>query len=132
MAFYRVFIDYGEGSTYFGLYTMVEIPDNPMLQAQFKKKSGNLYKPTSNFVTYNESQFDKETNEDEADFSDIMAFFDALHTDRTDTDTWKNGLESILDVKGFIRWLAVNTVIQNWDTYGLMAHNYYLQFFSEE
>jgi len=25
-----------------------------------------------------------------------------------------------------LRWLAVNTVIQNWDTYGRMAHNYYL------
>ena len=27
---------------------------------------------------------------------------------------------------GFLRWLAVNTVIQNWDTYGKMTHNYYL------
>jgi len=29
-------------------------------------------------------------------------------------------------VDGFLRWLAVNTVIQNWDTYGNLAHNYYL------
>ena len=26
----------------------------------------------------------------------------------------------------FIRWLAVNTVVQNWDTYGQMSHNYFL------
>ena len=32
----------------------------------------------------------------------------------------------MLNVDEFIRWLAVNTVIQNWDTYGNMAHNYYL------
>jgi spore coat protein CotH len=25
-----------------------------------------------------------------------------------------------------MKWLAVNTVIQNWDTYGNMTHNYYL------
>ncbi len=25
-----------------------------------------------------------------------------------------------------IRWLAVDTIIQNWDTYGSIAHNYYL------
>ena len=26
----------------------------------------------------------------------------------------------------FLKYLAVNTVIQNWDTYGRMTHNYYL------
>ena len=26
----------------------------------------------------------------------------------------------------FLRWLATNTVIQNWDTYGVAYHNYYL------
>lgn len=26
----------------------------------------------------------------------------------------------------FLQWLASNTAIQNWDTYGLMTHNYYL------
>ncbi|MBF0101627.1 MAG: CotH kinase family protein [Desulfobacterales bacterium] len=125
-AFYRVFIDYGQGPVYFGLYTMVEIPDEPMLKTQFQKKSGNLYKPTSNFVTFTEDQFDKETNEDEADFSDVISVFTALHADRSQPEIWRNGLESVLDVDGFIRWLAVNTVIQNWDTYGRMAHNYYL------
>ncbi len=26
----------------------------------------------------------------------------------------------------FLNWLAVSAVVQNWDTYGAMAHNYYL------
>ncbi len=26
----------------------------------------------------------------------------------------------------FLKWLAANTAIQNWDTYGIMTHNYYL------
>ena len=26
----------------------------------------------------------------------------------------------------FLKYLAVNTVVQNWDTYGRMTHNYYL------
>ncbi len=30
------------------------------------------------------------------------------------------------DVDAFIRWLAADTIIQNWDTYGAMDHNYYL------
>jgi len=31
-----------------------------------------------------------------------------------------------LNVEGFLKWLAVNTTVQNWDTYGKMTHNYYL------
>ena len=31
-AFYRVYVDHGEGSTYFGLYTVVEVPDDPMFE----------------------------------------------------------------------------------------------------
>ena len=32
----------------------------------------------------------------------------------------------MFDVDHFLKWLAVNTAIDNWDTYGAMAHNYYL------
>jgi hypothetical protein len=128
-AFYRLFIDHGEGATYFGLYTLVEIPHKPMLESQFSGSGGNLYKPKgqgATFSVYDESSFDKETNKNEADFSDIKALYDALHADRTDAQAWREGLEATFNVPGFIRWLAVNTVIQNWDTYGLMAQNYYL------
>ncbi len=128
-AFYRIFIDYGEGSKYFGLYTMVEIPDDPLLETQFSDKDGNLYKPTGDgatFSTYNEDSFDKENNEKEADFSDVRALYDALQASRTNAAAWRTNLEKTLNVEGFLRWLAVNTTIQNWDTYGLMAQNYYL------
>ncbi len=130
-AFYRLYIDHGEGPVYFGLYTMVEIPADPMLEQQFSDPDGNLYKPEgvgATFSQYVESAFDKETNEDEADYSDVLALFNALQSNsrEEDTDAWKSGLEAVLDVDGFLRWLAVNTVIQNWDTYGIMSHNYYL------
>ena len=44
-AFVRVFFDRGAGSRYLGLYTLVEIPDEPMLETQFGSENGNLYKP---------------------------------------------------------------------------------------
>lgn len=128
-AFYRLFIDHGEGLKYFGLYTMVEIPDGPMLAAQFLDDGGNLYKPEgegATFSIYDESAFDKETHADEADFSDVLALYNAVQADRSSPETWRANLESVFDVDGFLRWLAVNTVIQNWDTYGQMSHNYYL------
>jgi spore coat protein CotH len=131
-AFYRVFIDYGEGSKYFGLYTMSEIPDKPMLENQFSDNGGNLYKPegvSTSFAIYIEEEFDKENNEDEADYSDVRALYDAVNdnlTRRTNPALWRVNLEKALNVDGFLRWLAVNTTIQNWDTYGSRGHNYYL------
>jgi hypothetical protein len=128
-AFYRVYVDFGEGPTYFGLYTMTEVPDDPMLEAQFGNDGGNLYKPTgpgATWVSFDEESFEKESNEDEEDWSDVEAAVAALHADGSDPAEWGAGLEAVFNVDGFLRWLAVNTVIQNWDTYGNMAQNYYL------
>jgi len=128
-AFYRIYVDYGEGQKYFGLYTMVEAPDAPMLATQFKNPSGNLYKPSGNgakLATFDQASFPKKTNETTSDWKDIQALFAALNADRSDPARWRAGLEQVLDVEGFLNWLAVNTLIQNWDTYGRMARNYYL------
>ena len=132
-AFYTLYVDHGDGPKYFGLYTLVEEVDGSVLDTQFSSDDGNLYKPedgSANFVegTFNSEDVVKKTNEDEADFSDIEALFAALHdtTRTTDPETWRTNLESIFDVDTFLKYLAVNGVIQNWDTYGLMIHNYYL------
>ena len=132
-AFYEVYIDYGEGSTYFGIYTAVEIVDDTVIESQFADDSGNVYKPEGTGASFqegsfNEASFEKQTNQDEADWSDIQAVFDALHSDLRTSDpaAWRANLESVFDVDAFLRWLAVDTIIQNWDTYGVMTHNYYL------
>ena len=132
-AFYEVYIDYGEGLQYFGLYTAVEIVDDTLIKTQFAGGSGNVYKPEGEgaaFVdgTFSEESFKKQTNAEEADWSDIQAVFAALHTDlrQSDPAAWRAALEAVFDVDAFMRWLAVDTILQNWDTYGAMAHNYYL------
>ncbi|MDY6973598.1 MAG: CotH kinase family protein, partial [Thermodesulfobacteriota bacterium] len=128
-AFYRLFIEYGVGPVYFGLYTMVEVPRKPMLETQFGDPDGNLYKPEgqgARWATFDEESFVKKTNTSEHDWSDVEAAFTALHAPRDDPAEWRAGLEAVFDVDGFLRWLAVNTVIQNWDTYGNMPQNYYI------
>ncbi len=125
-AFSRVYVDHGEGPTYFGLYVMTEVPDDPFLQTRFGNDDGNLYKPLSDWTSFDEWAFDKETNQKEENWSDVEGAVAALHADRTDPAAWRAGLEATLNVDGFLRWLAVNTVIQNWDQYGNMAQNYYL------
>ncbi|MFK7958744.1 MAG: CotH kinase family protein [Lysobacterales bacterium] len=131
--FYTLYVDHGNGPEYFGLYTLVEEVDGPVLDTQFSSDDGNLYKPeegSANFVegTFNTENFEKKTNEDDEDWSDVMAMFGALHDDSATTNpiAWRTNLEAVFDVDGFLKYLAVNEIIQNWDTYGLMPHNYYL------
>ncbi len=132
-AFYRVYVDNGDGPIYFGLYTMVEEVDDTVLDTQFSDDDGNLYKPDGDAAsfaegTYYEDEYVKKTNEDEADFSDVESLLTILHDDSRTTDaaTWRANLETVFDTDVFLKYLAVNTVVQNWDTYGRMTHNYYL------
>ena len=125
-AFVRVYLDYGEGPVYLGLYTMIEDPSDELLDVQFGDDSGNLYKPEADFTRFVEADFVKKTNEDEADFSDVMEAIEALHAARDDAATWRAGLETHFDVQAFLRCLAVNQAMVNWDSYGFMAHNYYV------
>jgi len=132
-AFYTVYVDYGDGPVYFGVYTMVEEMDDTVIDSQFSDNDGNLYKPDgtgASFVedTFTEDVFVKKTNEDEADFGDVQSVFTALHAENrtTEPNAWRANLEAVFDTDIFLKYLAVNTVIQNWDTYGRMTHNYFL------
>lgn len=131
-AFYELYIDYGEGPIYFGLYTALEVVFESMLNTQFGSESGNCYKPDGTGASFSSSGFDlshfeNKTNGIDGD-SDIQTLYDILHSSKrtTDTPAWQAELESVFHVDGFLKWLAANTTIQNWDTYGRMTHNYYL------
>ncbi|MBU0942916.1 MAG: CotH kinase family protein [Proteobacteria bacterium] len=134
-AFYALYIDHGDGSEYFGLYTLVEEVDDTVLDTQFASDDGNLYKPedgSANFVegTFNEEDFVKKTNEDEdeEDWTDIEDLFSALHSAErlSAPGNWRTELESVFNVDLFLKYLAVNGIIQNWDSYGRMSHNFFL------
>ena len=132
-AFYTVYVDHGDGPIYFGVYTMVEEVDDTVLDTQFSDDDGNLYKPDGDAAsfaagTYDEDEYVKKTNEDEADFSDVSSLLSIINdgTRTTDATTWRSSLDAVFDTDVFLKYLAANTVIQNWDTYGRMTHNYYL------
>ncbi len=132
-SFCELWVDYGSGSQYFGVYTIVEEVDNTVIKTQFSDNSGNLYKPEADAGsfksgTYDTSEFNLKTNTDVADYADVKALYDIINdSSRTSNpDAWQAELESIFNVDHFLKWLAANIVIQNWDTYGNMAHNYFL------
>jgi spore coat protein H len=132
-AFARVYVDFGTGPVYFGLYTMIKEPSDRMLANQFSD-GGNLYKPEpmqgpdsggATWASFVEEDFDKKTNEDSG-YDDVIAVIDALNADRSDPEAWRAGLEAVFDVEGFLRWLAVNQTMENWDSYLCIPHNYYV------
>ncbi len=131
-AYYEVYIDNGSGPQYFGLYTMVEEVDGTVIETQFTE-GGNLYKPEDDaasfsYGSYNEGEFDLKTNEDIADYSDVLSLYNTLHSSKrtSDSEAWKSDIEKIFDVDRFMKWLAVTATIQNWDSYGNMTQNYYI------
>ncbi|MEN8929465.1 MAG: CotH kinase family protein, partial [Flavobacteriales bacterium] len=131
--FYEIYIDKGDGNyQYFGLYTMNEVVFDTFLTNFFGSETGNCYKPDGTGAKFSTAgwdltHFEQKTNEGSSR-DDITAMYTALHAStRTSNPTaWKAGLEATFDVDGFLKYLAVNNTIQNWDTYGKMTHNYYL------
>lgn len=127
-AFYRVNIDFGAGLKYCGVYTGVEVPEDNMVKSQFGEEKGNIYKPESKLASFVQSEFEKKNNEETPDYSDVQAFVTALNSSlRTSNPAqWRSNLEQTFNVDHYLKYLAVNNAIVNWDVYGSMAHNYYL------
>lgn len=127
-AFYKVYIDFGAGMKYCGVYCGLELPDDKMVIQQLGEDAGNLYKPESKLATFIQTEFEKKNNELAGDFGDVSGFVKALQSTKRSSDVvaWRTGLETIFNVDHFTKYLAINNAIVNWDTYGVMGHNYYL------
>jgi hypothetical protein len=133
--FYEVVLDHGDGAQNLGLYTVIEVIDDTVIRREFKDPSGNIYEaegPSASLARGTEgaiqASFEVESNESKANWSDIRELHSVLHspTRVSDPGTWRATLESVFDVDVFLRWLAFSALIQHWDTYGAMTHNYYL------
>ncbi|MDO9538512.1 MAG: CotH kinase family protein [Methanocalculus sp.] len=132
-AFYRVYLDYGDGPVYFGVYTMIESVEDTLIETRFADDSGNIYKPEGTGATFASGTFDisafeKKTNEDDEDYSDVERLYTVLNSElRTNNPAaWREELIRTFDVNTFINWLAVTTIIENWDVYGNQCKNFYL------
>jgi len=133
--YYNITLDYGQGALNLGLYVVIEVVDDTVVERFFGDDYGNIYEGDGTGVslaagTYNRIQtaFQKENNRQEADWSDIQALYNVLHSQKRlkDAAAWRNDLEALFDVDAFLEWLAISAVIQNWDNYGSMSHNFYL------
>jgi spore coat protein CotH len=114
---------------------VIEVVDDTVVDRYFGSDDGNIYEGDGTAASFAASTYDqiknsfqKENNEDEADWSDIETLFEVLNSeDRTgDPTTWRAELEELFNVDSFLEWLAISAAIGHWDSYGSMSHNYYL------
>ena len=133
-ATYEVLLDHGDGVESLGLYTAVEVIDDTAIARVFGDDSGNIYEGDGSAASLAEGtkdaieeSFQKENN-DTTDWADVEALYDVLHSSERTSDpaAWRAKLEAIFDVPSFLKWLGVSTLLEHWDTYGAMTHNYYL------
>ena len=129
--FCRVYVDYGDGPKYFGLYTMLEVVFDTAILNEFGSNTGNCYKPDGEAAkfangTYNTSELENKTGG--TDFSDVQALYDVVNSSLRTSDpaAWRTALEEVFDMDIYLKYMAANLTIQNWDTYGKMTHNYYM------
>lgn len=125
--FARIYVDSGDGPVYWGLYTMFEDPTNALLDDWFGDDNGTMYEGDGDGATlayFDQDSFEAKTNEDTATWAEIEALVDGLAS--TDSGaTWRAEMERALDVDSYLRALAINQIIGNWDSYGTMTHNFY-------
>lgn len=137
--FYEVLLDRGDGPTSLGLYTVMEVVRDTVIPRYFERPEGNLYKAKDNpsslaagveamIADGFEPQGGAFRTAEQADYSDILALHAILHspTRNSAPERWRSELESAFDVPGFLRFLALAGLLRHWDTYGAMAHNFYL------
>jgi spore coat protein CotH len=120
------------GGVYWGLYTLVEAVNKPMTTRFWEDLDGNRFKcdPHGDLTWQGldqaayEDDYELDTNEEENDWSDLINLIDTLNN--TPAASLQGALEPLFDVDGFLRFLAVSSLLANLDSYQGSGHNCYL------
>ena len=106
-----------------GLYVHVEEFKAPFLSHHFGNADGNLYEGTvSDFTLEFRGTFEKKTNEDADDWSDIDAVVSALSDP---SDAGLTALGSIVELDRFLSFWATEVLVGHWDGYAGDRNNYW-------
>ena len=123
---------------YFGLYSNVEHLDEEFIQRRFEGSEGNLYKclyPATlqdvgpdgddyKFEEFGRRVYELRTNRDADDYSDLANFINVLND--TPDANFECAIEEVFDVDAFLRTMAIDALIGNWDGYAYNKNNFYL------
>ena len=108
--------------TNLGLYVHVEEIKPPFLARHFASAEGNLYEGTvSDFTPEYRGTFEKKSNEDADDWSDIDGVVAAL---QDPSEAGLAALADALDLDRFLTFWAVEVLLGHWDGYSGNRNNY--------
>lgn len=119
-------------NTYWGLYCMVEQVDSEFLEDNYPNSEGNLYKcinntnlewQGSNWVSYSD-EFALKTNEMANNNTRFIDFVDIVNN--TPATNFKDSIENILNVSLYLKILAADVLMYNWDSYYEHGRNFYM------
>lgn len=115
-----------------GLYTFVEHVDKSFLRFHFKDDKGLLMKPErmrgidylgDDWKKYT-SRFRSKREATEQEAKRVIEF--AKLVNKGSDEAFKKEISSYLDVDVFLRFIAVNTMLPNTDSFLTTGHNYYI------
>jgi hypothetical protein len=109
----------------YGVYANVEAEDKTFLARWFASNDGNLYEEDgSDWAIGSESGFELETNEATGDRSDLTRLFAAA--DAASGDSFLATAGEVLDMDAFLRFVAVEALVDQGDGYAYNRNNYRL------
>jgi len=117
---------------YLGLYTLIEEVDSHFLKKHFGNSDGLLLKPAGmRGFAYLGETWDQyrgicsPRGEERPEFCQkVIEFARLIH--RSDDATFRAKIGSLLAVDEFLRYVAVNSALLNFDSFLSTGHNYYL------
>lgn len=137
----HVHVTINDGSIVEGVFISVEQIDDEFVDAWFGNNEGNLYKclyqgdradlryvapglpETYQFLGGGDT-YQEEINEDNPNYADLAAFIDFINN--TDDATFAAGIVDRFSVDNFLRAMAVDVAVGQWDNYWYGANNYFL------
>jgi hypothetical protein len=134
-----VFADVYMNGTYWGFYDVVEQIDDDFLDAHFDNSSENLFKAGAAFgvgtdaadlihygddTTAYENRYSLENNENENNWSDLIALTDFI-SNSSDV-TFADSLQFYFNVPVLMKSLVLDNMFSNLDSYTNSARNYYI------
>ncbi len=114
-----------------GLYTLVEEIDKAFLRRHFQTDKGMLLKPEGtqgleykgeDWAAY--SWFEPKSKPKKREAQRLIDLTRLIH--KADDEQFRREIGSLLDTDQFARFLAVNTLLSNMDSFLTQVHNYYV------
>ena len=132
------FADLYINNNFMGVYVVTEHIDEEFIKKNFEKDYGNLFKclwpaplyylgddpEAYKFESNGRRAYDLKTNKFDDDYFDLAHFISVLNN--TSNEHFVCEIESVFNVADYLKILALDVLIGNWDGYAGNKNNYYL------